>query len=166
VRRVAILKPVVHAEANSLVVVRDRARREDQRPLGNVDPEPGRRDHRTFSVLPQGRFYPVNGSAHGQHAPHVVICQHSIAHGGLPVPEWLRKREHTMIARNPAPFPAFLTRYNTAVVDCMVSWFPTHTGNGLRPAPTQSRQTTRSGHGCESMDVREEPDDIGSSRGR
>ena len=81
VRRVALLKPVVHAEANSLVVVRDRARREDQRPLVNVYPEPGRRDHRPFSVLPQGGFYPVNGSAHGHHAPHVVICQHSIAHG-------------------------------------------------------------------------------------
>src|SRR5262249_58538202 len=104
-----------------LVVGLARARREDQRPLVNVDPEPGRRDHRTFSVLPQGGFYPVNGSAHGQHAPHVVICQHSIAHGGLPAPEWLRKREHTMISRNPAPFPAFLTRYNTTFVDFMLS---------------------------------------------
>ena len=32
-----------------------------------------------------------------------------------------------MISRNPAPFLAFLTRYNTTIVDCMVSWFPTHT---------------------------------------
>jgi hypothetical protein len=88
VRRVALLKPVVHAEANRLVVVRDRARREDQRPLGNVDPEPGRCDHRPFRVLPQGGLYPFHGSAHGQHAPHVVICQHTIAHGGLPASEW------------------------------------------------------------------------------
>jgi hypothetical protein len=99
VRRVALLKPVVHAEANRLVVVRDRARREDQRPLGHVDPEPRRRDQRPFRVLPQGGLYPVNGSAHGQHAPHVVIGQHSIAHGSLLATEWLRKSEHTMISR-------------------------------------------------------------------
>jgi hypothetical protein len=52
VRRVAPLKPVVHAEANRLVVVRDRARREDQRSLGHVYLEPGRRDYRPFRVLP------------------------------------------------------------------------------------------------------------------
>src|SRR5512146_2001109 len=61
-----------------------------------------------------------------------------------------------MLARNLAPFSALVTRYNTTVVDGMVSWFPLHTveaaplswgraahavaGNGLRPAPTQSRQ--------------------------
>ena len=33
-----------------------------------------------------------------------------------------------MLARNPAPFLAFVTRYNTPVVDCMVSWFPMHAG--------------------------------------
>src|SRR5262245_18608759 len=116
-RHMAILKPVVHAEANRLVVVRDRARCEDQRPLVNVYLESGRCDQRPFRVLPQGGLDPVHGSAHGQHAPHVVICQHSIAHGGLP-----------MISRNPAPFSAFVTRYHTTVGDCMVSWFPTHTG--------------------------------------
>jgi len=78
-RRVALLKPVVHAEANRLVVVRDRARREDQCPLGNVYPEPGRRNQSPFSVFPQGGFYPVNGCAHGHYAPYVVICQHRIA---------------------------------------------------------------------------------------
>jgi hypothetical protein len=88
VRRVALLKPVVHTEANRLVVVRDRARREDQRPLGNVDPEPGRRDQRPCRVLPQGGLDPIHGSAHGQHAPHGVICQHNRAHGGLPATEW------------------------------------------------------------------------------
>jgi hypothetical protein len=143
VRRVALLKPVVHAEANSLVVVRDRARREDQRPLGNVDPEPGRRDQRPFSVLPQGEFYPVNSSAHGQHAPHVVIGQHSRAHGDLPAPEWLRKSARTMISRHPAPFPAFVSRYTTIVVDGMVSWFPPHTGGQEHGRETHTSARTR-----------------------
>ena len=61
-----------------------------------------------------------------------------------------------MISRNPAPFLAFVTRYNTTIVDCMVSWSlrilgeggtlscapsaDAVAGNGLRPAQTQSRQ--------------------------
>ena len=79
-----------------------------------------------------------------------------------------------MISRSPAPFSAFVARYNTTVVDGMVAWFFTHTGGRghvklralacsralANPPPTQSPQTTRSGHGCESLALREEPDDI------
>src|SRR5712692_5318814 len=54
-----------------------------------------------------------------------------------------------MLSRNPAPFPAFVTRSHTTGVDGMVSWFPTHTGGRHHGPETNTYARTRGpGKGC------------------
>src|SRR5712691_356699 len=54
-----------------------------------------------------------------------------------------------MLSRNPAPVLAFVTRYNTTIVDGMVSWFPTHTGGRHHGPETHTYARTRGpGKGC------------------
>ena len=104
VRRVALLKPVVHAEANSLVVVRDRARRESTPPCQR---RPGTGEARPTSLprAPAGRTLSGQRQRSWAHAPHVVICQHSIAHGVSLLGVVKEKRTHKDLSQ-PSTFGA------------------------------------------------------------